>query len=414
MHTKAEIKAFICFMVFNSDDFWGFVTEHLHDDVNTLRLRYHGDDVLSKAITQIACRQRFGKKLAETLDACPRLIFANELCGEQCTSDDIARIHADLIPQGCSVVDLTSGLGIDAMHIACNGNDITACEQNPDLAEALRLNASMRGLSNLHAVCCDSVDSLRKGGLKGDVAFIDPARRANDGRRLFGLSDCVPDVTGMMDDFRRHFKRLVIKASPMIDIHGGIINVISGVTDIYVLGTATQCKELVAVCDLSGKDDKTVDVVIHAVTITSQSSQSTFSYNLSDESGQQPSMCHPIVGEILYEPYPSVMKSGGYRVLARKYNVNKLAPDTHLYLNSEMIEDFPGQPWRIVDVLPWQSKVLKQLKQRYPVISVSTRNFDMPAATLQAKLRVKEGDGHLKLMAVTLYDKSKCILILER
>lgn len=414
MHTKAEIKAFICFMVFNSDDFWGFVTEHLHDDVNTLRLRYHGDDVQSKAITQIACRQRFGKKLAETLTACPRLIFGNELCGEQCTSDDIARIHTDLIPQGCSVVDLTSGLGIDAMHIASNGNDITACEQNPDLAEALRLNASTRGLSNLRAVCCNSVDSLRKGDLKGDVAFIDPARRANDGRRLFGLTDCEPNVVDMMDDFKRHFKRLIIKASPMIDIYGGIINVVPDVTDIYILGTTTQCKELVAVCCLSGKDNKTIDVVIHAVTITSQSSQSIFSYNLSEESGLQPSMCHPMVGDILYEPYPSIMKSGGYRVLARKYNVNKLAPDTHLYVNSGIIEDFPGQPWRIIDVLPWQSKVLKQIKQKYSKISVATRNFDMPAATLQAKLRVKEGDGHLKLMAVTLYDKSKQILILER
>lgn len=414
MHKKAASNAAIRFMVFNSDEFWGFVTEHLHDDVNTLRLRYHGDDALSKAITQISCRQRFGKKLVGTLDACPRLIFANELCGEQCTSDDIARIHTDLIPQDCSVVDLTSGLGIDAMHIACNGNDITACEQNSDLAEALRLNASARGLSNLHAVCCDSVDSLRKGILKGDIAFIDPARRANDGRRLFGLSDCVPDVTGMMDDFRRHFKCLIIKASPMIDIYGGIINVIPGATDIYVLGTTTQCKELVAVCDLSGKDNKTDDVVIHAITITSHSSQCIFSYNLSEESGQQLSMCHPIVGNILYEPYPSVMKSGGYRVLARKYNINKLASDTHLYVHSEMIEDFPGQPWRVIDVLPWQSKVLKQLKQRYPIISVATRNFDMPAATLQAKLRVKEGNGHLKLMAVTLYDKSKCILILER
>ena len=401
-------------MIYNSDEFWAFVNAHIGDDVSTLRLRYHGDAEMSCAITQIECRQRFGKKLAQTLYEYPRLLFANELCGEQSTSDDLAREHTALLPRNCSVTDLTAGLGIDAMHAAAAGHAVTACELDEALATALRLNAVGRNLMTLQVLHGDSVKMLHDGILHGEVAFIDPARRGNGGQRLFGLADCAPNVISMLDDFRRHFRTLIIKASPMIDIRGGMVEPLECVTDIYTLGTATQCKELVAVCDLTKPKIATCTQHIHALTLLSGGEIADFTFSLSEESGSQPPQHTPEAGEIVYEPYPSVMKCGGYRTLALRYGTTKIAADTHLYAHTDIIPGFPGQAWRVLEVLPWQSRVLKRFKSRYPKISVAVRNFDMTAAALQSRLGVKEGDGRLKLIAVTTADGSKVLLVLER
>lgn len=401
-------------MTYDTDEFWDFVNTHIGDDVPTLRLRYHGDAELSCAITQIECRRRFGKKLAQTLLKYPRLLFANELCGEQSTSDDLARVHTALLPRDCSITDLTAGLGIDAMHAAAAGHVVTACERDESLAKALTLNAVGRNLKTLKVLHGDSVKMLHDGILHGEVAFIDPARRGDGGRRLFGLADCAPDVISMLGDFRRHFKMLVIKASPMIDIRGGMVEPLECVTDIYTIGTTTQCKELVAVCDLTKPKVAAGTQRIHALTLLADGEIADFTFTMSEEPGPQPPLRTPEAGEIIYEPYPSVMKSGGYRTLARRYKTSKIAADTHLYVHTDIIPNFPGQAWKVLEVLPWQSKVLKCFKSRYPKISVAVRNFDIAAAALQSRLGVKEGDGHLKLMAATGADGSKVLLILER
>lgn len=401
-------------MTFDSEYFWVFVDTHINDDVATLRLRYHGDDVIACAITQIECRQRFGKKLSQTLRNYPHLVFGNTLSGEQSTSDALAQVHVSLLPRDCTVTDLTAGLGIDAMHIAVTGHNVTACECDGSLADALYHNAAGRTLKGLRVLHGDSVQMLHNGMLHGDVAFIDPARRGEGGRRLFGLADCAPDVISMLEDFRRHFKELIIKASPMIDIRGGMVEPLGCVTDVYAIGTTTQCKELVAVCDLTRPKIATGTQRIHALTLLADVKSSDFSFVLSEESGPQPTFRAPEVGEIVYEPYPSVMKSGGYRTLAHRYGTAKIASDTHLYVHDDIIPDFPGQAWKVLEVLPWQSRVLKRFKNRYPKISVAVRNFDMTAAALQSRLCVKEGDGHLKLIAVTLADGAKALLILDR
>ena len=200
----------------------------------------------------------------------------------------------------------------------------------------------------------------------------------------------------------------------MIDIRGGMVEPLECVTDVYAIGTTTQCKELVAVCDLTRPNITTGTQRIHSLTLLADGETSDFSFEMSEESGPQPSLRTPKVGDVVYEPYPSVMKCGGYRTLAYRYGTSKIAADTHLYASDTEISGFPGQAWRALEVLPWQSRVLKRFKNRYPKISVAVRNFDMAAAALQSRLGVKEGDGHLKLIAVTLADGTKALLVLER
>lgn len=123
-------------------DMLDWVNAHIDDDPIKLRLKFAGKiPCLDMALIQIECRRKAKKKLAETLQ-CKEFIFPTRLSEEQCTSDTLAAFHASLVNDGATVVDLTAGLGIDAFHIARKAASVTAVEQEPVIAEALRHNAA--------------------------------------------------------------------------------------------------------------------------------------------------------------------------------------------------------------------------------------------------------------------------------
>ncbi len=54
---------------------WTAIERLRHEDVNRLRLTYHGDPSMTTVIDQIECRARTSKKLASTLSTYPLFIF---------------------------------------------------------------------------------------------------------------------------------------------------------------------------------------------------------------------------------------------------------------------------------------------------------------------------------------------------
>lgn len=405
--------------------FWKFVDENIHAAPEALRLKYHGKVMpfdIEGAITQIECRRKFGKKLADTLAAAPKWKFPSVLAGEQSTSDLLAQYHATLAAGAQRIVDLTAGLGIDAVHLAggvqpgidavhmAGGAEVTAVEIDEAKAEALRQNVKEAGFSNINVVCQDCREFLAATDQTYDVAFIDPARRADDGKRTFALSDCQPDVTALIPDISRIAKRLIIKMSPMLDITA-IIHSLPSVTRVIALGTTTECKELIAVIDFANGAGAPV---IEAVTLR-DTAQITYAFTPAQEKESAYSLIDPKnIHEYryLYEPYPAVMKAAPFRLLSSEYGIDKVASNTHIFLSRERVEAFPGDCLQIVKVLTYESKHIKRLRREYPQISVTTRNFPISADALRAKLAVKDGGNH-RLFAVTAPTDTKYMLICQ-
>ena len=75
-------------------------------------------------------------------------------------------------------------------------------------------------------------------------------------------------------------------------------------------------------------------------------------------------------------------------------------------------EQNAGTVYQVAEVITYESKNIKRLKKTYPLISVATRNFDISADALRAKLGVKEG-GDLRLLAISDDHHSKFMLILR-
>lgn len=402
-----------------SKDMFDWVEKNIKADPAALRLKYagkKGDIDYSAAILQIECRRKFGKKLQETLAAFPEFYFPSTLAGEQASSDVLAEYHSSLVPEGLSVVDLTSGLGIDVIHMARRASSVVAVERNRELVDALTYNA--KGLAEssvVEPVCSDCVDFIDKcieSGRHFDMAFIDPARRAADGGRLFALTDCSPDVVSLMPKLSKICNMLVIKASPMLDISHTIATLSPRPFSVAAAGTAAECKELVISVLFDGPECESP--MIEAVTLRATSSTFSFTIRQEADADALPVLPAIAVGDVVCEPFPALMKAGAFKVLGRAYGLRGFDANTKLLFGSQFTTGFPGTQWRVVEVLPYASSVIKRFKSKYPAISIVTRNFGMSADALRGRLAVKEAPGNLRLFAVTDASGNKLLIVTER
>lgn len=175
-------------------------------------------------------------------------------------------------------------------------------------------------------------------------------------------------------------------------------------TDLYVVGTTTECKELVADIKFGGKPAE--------AKINVKTPDYEFSFTPSEEVEAKARYEKPTAGGYLYEPGATLMKAAPYRLLSQQFDVAKLHPNTHLYYSSEIVDSFPAEAWQIERIADFSSGELKRLSREYPQINVAVRNFDYTADWLRKKLKVKDG-GSLRLIATTLCDGSKAMLILS-
>lgn len=394
-----------------NDEFWKFIEENAHADASKLRLKYHnakGTFDYGFAITQIECRRKFAKKLQRTLEI-EHFLFPSVLAGEQATSDRLAAYHSAFIGPNDTIVDLTAGLGIDACHMAEASPGVIAIERDEPKAECLRHNFGdlLKDVANVD--CRNYLGQCEDDAF--DVAFIDPARRSVDGGRVFALADCEPNVLEMLPILKKKAKRLLIKASPMLDITN-TLRELPGVRSIMAIGTPTECKEIFAQANLREEGLPIDDVVISAVTLAEDGQYRSINFTRREEAEAKAEIRRPEAGKYLLEPYPAVMKAAPYDFLSRRYGIGKISANTQLYIGDAPVEHFPGEAFKIVEVIPYESKCIKRLKGRYPKIQITARNFDMTADNLRKKLGVKDG-GDKRLFAVTASSGEKLMVVAE-
>lgn len=362
---------------------------HAADDTAALRMKHRGDARTAHLINQIDCRRKAASKLKDTL-ACEAFEFPNELSQEQSTSDRLADFHASLVAEGGTCADLTAGLGIDALHLAARSLNVTAVEINPDTAATLRDNAAALGVHNLEVVCGDCRDVLKHLG-RFDTIFIDPARRSASGRRVFALEDCSPDVVAMLTEIGLHTDRLIVKMSPMLDISEVCARLAPYVSRIIALGDRRECKELIAVCDLT-RDTTSAATEISAVTLCPDMTSTEFTFTRAGEAEASAVYAEPEKGGYLTDPYPAIMKAAPWRSLCADFSLAMPADNTHLYLG-----DGPctcvGESYIIEEVIPYSSGEIKRLSRRLPAASVATRNFPLRADDLRRKLKLRDASS---------------------
>ncbi|MDE6342312.1 MAG: class I SAM-dependent methyltransferase [Muribaculaceae bacterium] len=369
-----------------------FVCSHAADDVNTLRLRYVGrkaealDFSLDLALVQIEARRKARKKLPSYIEN-ERFIFPTLLSEEQASNEAVARYHASLMPQAATILDLTAGLGIDDFEFAKAGLFVTACEIDPLKCDAIQHNAEALGLSDRITVeNCDSIDYLKSQVKKVDVIFADPARRNESGGRVHALSDCSPDILAAMPFIRTVSARMMVKASPLLDV-SLIRNTVENLKKIHIVCFRGECKEVLM--DISADNayegitvvDLDRDKVISS--FSCDTDVTTDKVSVRYFSGSSPSE-----RKYLYEPNPGMMKVADWGALCKAFpDLQKCNANTHIFLSDTFYSGFPGRMLEIASIP--DKKELKALKGKK--FNVVARNYPLSAPEIARKYGIISG-----------------------
>lgn len=374
-----------------SPEFFEFVAQNINCDPSSLRLKYAGKEGgvdYSLAIDQVECRRKCRTKLSSFLRH-TGFLFPSTLAAEQASHQGVARYHVTLVGRGFSVVDMTAGLGIDALTISKEACSVTAIELDPLKAEVLRHNASILGVDNMTTVCGDSIGIIERRNKVADVIFIDPARRGASNSRVYNLRECQPDIIRHLDTILSKCGRLFLKASPLLDVSQTLSDLHS-VAAVRAVSVNGECKELLIEM---GKQENTKDCVnFEAVNLDNEGRLiSLFSFNRSgdDDIEIRYATIEDITpGSWLYEPDASVMKLAPWKELSQRYpSLHKLAPSSHLFVSPDLFPDFPGRVLRVDSVIEKRHrKTLKGLP-----VNIVSRNYPVSSEELRKTLGVKEG-----------------------
>lgn len=365
------------------------------------RYAHLSDEEWRWMLQQVEGRQRTCDKLP-TFAQIADWWYPVRLSCEQCSSEATARYKAQLI-HNCQtsyiLTDLTGGYGVDTYFMSEHATQAHYVERNEELCRIASHNFGLtRPQLQIHHA--DAICFLEQMP-PCDVIYLDPARRDQNGGKVFRLEDCKPNVVELLPTLTAKSKQLIVKLSPMLDITQALRS-LTLPFDVHIVAVKNEVKEVL----LIQTDGETT---IHAVNLQpTPDTRQVFSFTLEEEKSATPytpaESAHNL-GKAdttyIYEPNAAIIKAGAFKLVAKRYGVYKMAPNTHLYFSNQLIENFPGRVWKIMEVN------LKDTKNI--CASVLTRNYPLTPDQLRKKLKIKE-DDQLTIIGARLGDKPTLFL----
>lgn len=401
------------FIILTKQEILDWAQKHLEDDPDKLRFRYHGSanyDCIEMAISHIeSLRKSSAKFRAEDISLKPELLYP-PIAVEQSTSAALAMLHRNLFVHHLkgkgSFLDLTCGLGIDSRAMALTGCDVTSLEIDQVKYDVAEFN--FRNFENVNIFNIDCREFLNLTELHFDIIYIDPSRRSNDLKRVYGISDCRPDVLEMIPILKQHASTVFVKLSPMIDISQTLRD-FDKATNIYVLGYRKECKELLVEIDF---DNLMCHSDVPIIVYESPLSQPIV-FNQSEICNVVKEYYDVDAGEYVYVPSAVMSKAGCYGSLATRFNLDIVSANTHLLHGHECYLQFPGNIYRVNEIRDWSSRNIKFLKKKKVSANIIARNFDQTPDNLRKLLNVKDSD-ETTLIFYRNNENEKKILITSR
>ena len=396
-------------------NFSEFILAHDGDDLARLALsrgRFSAEvEDFDLALTTLEVRRKLRDKVPEWF-AAASLRYPLRVSGEQCSSTVTARYKAAVaaasstesasVVRGGRIADLTGGLGVDSWAFSQVFDEVLYNEMNPSLAEAAAHNFRELGVNNIKVRNCALVPGIQPPfpvsspasspdeatvsqilcSFRPDILFLDPARRASDGRKVFRLEDCQPDVLGLLPELLSACPHVLLKLSPMADITL-ICKQLVCVKAAHVVAADGECKELLLLLEKGWSGPYSLTVFENGATMQVDQVQGTESVP------ERPDLA---AGQFLFEPGKALLKAGAFDLPCR-FGLAKIGRHTHLFTGGEIPQALRpfGKCFRILEVLPMDKRTLKAIGKKYPQAEVTARNVPLTSDQLRARLGVRSG-----------------------
>lgn len=359
-----------------------FINENIKEEVSKLALKTHRTaSSMGFLLTQIQSRQKAVKKLP-TWVGNQDTVFYSKLSTEQCSSEITADYKASLV-KGKSLLDLCSGFGVDDVAFSKKMDCVVGLELNTALVEIVKQNHKTLGCENITVENKSAEEYLSRSKDKFDWIYLDPARRDESNRKLVSFQECSPNVLEL--DLFRFTDNVLVKASPMMDIRKAIQE-LDDVKEVHVVAVNNEVKELLFVCEKGYAGE------VECVCVDLHKNERLTSNFFEEETIN--SYSEPL--KYLFEPNVAIMKAHLFYALAKRYNVQKLHPNTNIFTADEYDDTFQGRVFEKLAVYPYKPKGLKKMGLKQA--NVIARNFFITTEEFKKKFKIKDGgDDYLLL-----------------
>lgn len=341
---------------------------------------------------------------------------------EQASSEATAKYKQRFVSPQDTLLDLTGGMGVDFWAMASRAERSIYVESQQELCEATRYNLSkLLPKQQALCLCLDSMEHL-EGLLQShrpSLVYLDPARRAGrqNEQRVYAIEDCSPSLYEVLERLSSLSQeqdlippRLLVKLSPMLDV-SYCLRELPQTESVHIVAHRGEVKELLLSIDLNAPTIPLDSIAIHAVDLLASGKEQCFSGSLSAERKTCP--IAERLGAYLYEPNGAVMKQGLYQQLGSRFGLEKLHPHSQLYTSDIYHTDFPGRILRIIEMIPYQSRIIKEVSKRISGAQITCRNFGLSPTELRQRLKLPERSD-ATIVATRLYDGSRVLLYCTR
>lgn len=321
-----------------------FITAHAQDDVKALALKKSPEQgwPYPLILDQIKARQKAAKKMPSWLEH-DGMVFPPANLIEQASSDTCALYKASIV-SGRSFVDLTGGSGMDSFALLSSFEEGIVVEREEQAAQILAHNAVILGFDERLNLKTLKAEDFIQAMPRVDLVYIDPQRRDESRKGKFDLNACSPDIIALLPALREKCGHILLKTSPVLDIQKTIAD-LECVKEVHIVQYQGDCKELLFLLDCTQKTNPAA-VRIKAVALDDEAKIfRVLDFTPDEEKRTVVHYSAPMT--YIYEPSAAFQKSGGYNVIGKKYNLNKLHPNTHLYTGDDMVPDFPGRQFQL-------------------------------------------------------------------
>ena len=361
-----------------------------HRDLSTnevaLLLSKKPDWPRSFIIEQINGLQKAKRKFSFLLNY-EGFLFPSLKAVAQSSSEITAEYKAKLV-NGNTVIDICGGMGIDSIFFSKSFDRVFYIEPDKDLFKITKANFAILNIKNIESFSHDAKTFLSTLLEKVNCIYIDPDRRKRH-VKAFRIEDCVPNLIELKPLLWKTAKQCLIKLSPMLDIHDALAK-LEYCKEVHILGVNNECKELLFLLEKNYIGNAN----IICCNITNNAVE-RFMFDYNAEKICEIEYSNPL--EYLYDPNTTLLKAGAFRLIAKKFNLKKLAEHTHLYTSSSLVDKFPGRTFKILNV----DSPKKGFNQRANIIS---KNFPLNTAQIKKKYKISDG-GNSFLFACSLADK---------
>jgi len=363
-----------------------FIIQHESDDLSKLILKtsdVHGVQ-MSKVATQIDGRKKAKEKLPLYYNT-KGIVYPAAVNIEQSSSEITAKFKSSILEKlsGRSVcVDLTGGFGVDSFFLSRVFNAVDYIEPSNELLEIARHNHLQLGATNIRHHNTSASAYLNAVRSVVDCIYLDPSRRDAHNRKVSSLASCEPNVLELLHSMFQRTRYVLLKTSPLLDITEALKQ-LEKVSHVFIVSAANECKEVLFLLDSTF----TTEPVIEAINLSS-GPISSFRFTFSEEKRYQISFSEP--QEFIYEPNASLLKAGAFKSISARFSISKIHPSTHLYTSTNLITDFPGKTFKVLDLVKPDPKVLRKY---FPEgnANIFTRNYPLSPQELKTKSRLNDG-----------------------